>query len=246
MDETGFGNQTQQPKMQPQVQTVSVKTISWSRVIITVLVIIVVTAVIAGAYWFFILNKDSDTSDLTGPVPKSNVTPATPSATPSTQKDDISDWRTYKSGEFIFKYPPNWKLQKEDLTNNDLRLNSPNIEADIENVINVKKGSMIRFFPSEEYTSNKTLLQYVKDKFKTELEQKVAITTSTNLGGEGAVRLDSKLGVYGTSASDFISSTIYIVNNDKLYKITRLYLPGKQSEHKDTFNQILSTFKFLD
>lgn len=109
MDKTGFGNQTQQPKMQPQVQTVSVKKISWSKVIITIFVIIVVTAVIAGAYWFLVLNKSSDTSDLTGPVPKPQVNTATPSVTSSTQKDETTGWNVYKDNKITLRYPKDWE-----------------------------------------------------------------------------------------------------------------------------------------
>ena len=83
----------QQPAPQPQVTTS--QGINWKRIGLTVLIIIVVTGLIAGVYWFFVLNKSSDVSDLTEPVLKPNVTASTPSATSSTQKDETADWKTY-------------------------------------------------------------------------------------------------------------------------------------------------------
>ena len=98
------------PEDTPQVQVTTSNKTSWKKIIITVVVIIVVAGLISGAYWFFVINKSSDTSDLTGPVPKPNVSTATPSATSSTKKDETGDWKTY-TGEsngikFTLKYPP--------------------------------------------------------------------------------------------------------------------------------------------
>ncbi|MCH8821249.1 hypothetical protein IID23_01875 [Patescibacteria group bacterium] len=98
----------QQSVPQPQVTT-SNKT-SWKKIGLTVIIILVATGLIAGVYWFFVLNKSSDTSDLTGPVPKPNVTTATPSATPSTQKDETADWKVFLNDfhKYSIKTPPNW------------------------------------------------------------------------------------------------------------------------------------------
>ncbi len=114
MEETG-GNQTQQPQVQPQVQTAPTKTISWLKLVLTILVIVVATAIIAGTYWFFVLSKSSPEFSF-GPIkPKPGTQVATPSATPSAQKDETADWKTYSNsvGKYSLKYPP--KLEVYDL-----------------------------------------------------------------------------------------------------------------------------------
>ncbi|MCH8821244.1 hypothetical protein IID23_01850 [Patescibacteria group bacterium] len=94
------------PEDIPQVQVTTSNKTSWKKIILTVLIIIVVSGLIVGAYWFFVLNKDSDTSDLTGPVPKPNVPTATKSATPSTKITETKQYcsngkeHTYKN---VFK-----------------------------------------------------------------------------------------------------------------------------------------------
>lgn len=110
----------------PQVQVTTSNKTSWKKIGLTVLVIIVVSGLIVGAYWFFVLNKDSDTSDLTRPVPKPNVPTATPSATPSAQKDETTDWKVFTGGiklragdptktiEISLKYPPGYKVSEDE------------------------------------------------------------------------------------------------------------------------------------
>ena len=72
-----------QPDQNPQIVQSGGGGTSWSKIIVTVLVIITVTAVISGIYWFFILPGKTDVSDLTGPVPKVDIPVATESATAS-------------------------------------------------------------------------------------------------------------------------------------------------------------------
>lgn len=96
---------------QPQV-TLSNKT-SWKKIGLTVIIILVVTGLIAGAYWFFIMNKESDTSDLTGPVPNPQVSTSTPSATPTATKDETTKLKTFKDEELgiTFMYPNDWVIK---------------------------------------------------------------------------------------------------------------------------------------
>ena len=102
---------------QPQVATTP-KPTNWKKIGLTVLIILVVTGLIAGVYWFFILDKSSDTSDLTGPVPKPQVTTSTPSATPSAKKDETTDWKVYQGEvaetKFSLKYPSNLNVVKNE------------------------------------------------------------------------------------------------------------------------------------
>lgn len=98
---------------QPQVPTTPTKTISWPKVILTLAIIIIVTAIIAGIYWFFVLGKS--TQDLSyGPIkPKPSTQVATPSATPSAQKDETASWKTFKDTKLgiTFKYPNDWIIK---------------------------------------------------------------------------------------------------------------------------------------
>src|SRR3990170_8907275 len=95
--------QAPQSPATPQVVTSS-SGVSWPKIILTVIVIVVVTAIIAGAYWYFVLNKPTGGID-TGPIKVStpSTKKATPSATPSAKKDETADWKTYTSKLSIFE-----------------------------------------------------------------------------------------------------------------------------------------------
>lgn len=99
-------------KVVPQAQVTTSKKISWLKIGLTVLIILVVTGLITGAYWFFVLNKGSDTSDLTGPVPKPKVNTSTPSA-------DIADWKVYTNTKYNYqvKYPQDWVIEVDFIVN---------------------------------------------------------------------------------------------------------------------------------
>ena len=104
-------DQESQPT-QTQVTTTS-KSLNWKKIILTVVIILVVTGLIAGVYWFFVLSKTSGDSDLTGPVPKVTTKTSTESAkesTASAEKDETADWKTYKDTilGFQVKYPEDW------------------------------------------------------------------------------------------------------------------------------------------
>lgn len=71
------------PSQNPQVVSSVSGGMDWKKVIMVVVAIIAITAVIAGAYWYFVIQNGSSDSDLLGPVPTANINTATSSATQS-------------------------------------------------------------------------------------------------------------------------------------------------------------------
>ena len=111
--------QESQPS-QPQVTTTT-KSTNWKKVSLTIVFIVVCVSIIAGIYWFFVLSKSSGASDLTGPVPKVTTKTATESAneaTPSSEKDETADWKTYTNSQlgFTLKHPDEFPFIKEQLS----------------------------------------------------------------------------------------------------------------------------------
>lgn len=68
------------PAQNPQVVSSGGVGMDWKKIITVVVIIIAVTAIIAGAYWYFVIQNGSSDSEFTGPVPKVNVDTASPSA----------------------------------------------------------------------------------------------------------------------------------------------------------------------
>ena len=125
------------PEEIPQVQVTTSNKTSWKKIGLTILIILVVTGLIAGVYWFFVLPGKTDVSDLTGPVPKPNVTTSTPSATSSTQKDDSANWKVYSDTrlKFQIKHPSTWTVSV-----NDQESSSSKEPGVIQRTVTLKKG----------------------------------------------------------------------------------------------------------
>jgi hypothetical protein len=112
--------QSEVPPQPPTVNPGSTNVVSWPKVIVTILIVSVATAAIAGAYWYFVLSKDSSDNEFTGPVKV--ATPSAKKATSSAEiatpsaKVDTTGWKTYTNQQykFSFKRPKEWKLMKSD------------------------------------------------------------------------------------------------------------------------------------
>ncbi len=89
--------EVQQPTQQTQVTTTS-KATNWKKISFTIVFIVGCVSIIAGIYWFLVVNKTTEDSDLTGPVPKvttktatESAKEATKSATPSSKKAEETE-----------------------------------------------------------------------------------------------------------------------------------------------------------
>ncbi len=239
-----------QPNPQPQVATAAPNQHNWKKVGLTVLVILVVSGLIVAAYWFLVLNKSSEDSDLTGPVPKVTTKQATESAkeaTSSAEKDETADWKNYKSGNFSFSYPQGWSVVKE--SNGDITLNSPDFDSNTpsqsEPAVVIKKGTTIKFSSPKSYSSGNDLAKYLKDNgYSSYFSSGVGVLTETTLDDESGLKYDTKLGVY-TASENYTSTSYFVVHDGKIYVVTRSYISGKKTEYDKTWNEILDTFKFL-
>ena len=241
--------QVQQPTPQSQGATTP-KSTNWKKIILTVLIISVVTGVIIGAYWFFVLNKSSDVSDLTGPVPKPQVSTSTPSA----KKDETAGWKVFKSAKvtYEFKYPPSFGLSEKEksITIKPSEYSETSIESCGPQVLT--KGWRMSVTYDDSFVGEKiTLKQLTNYEFAfTSKDFEKVEKYETTLDGQEAMRLTYKGPL---KISDcYLSPTesmerILTVNKDGLYfAIEARYLNKDKESVINIFNQILSTFKFLD
>ena len=234
--------QVQQPTPQPQVSSKPQST-NWKKIGLTVLIIVVVAGLIAGVYWFFVLNKSSDISDLTGPVPKPQVTTSTPSATPSAKKDETADWNVYKDENISLRYPKSWgrydfigtpSFSVEDPTGvypgvvvpTVLISESPNLSVygvDLTGLLNSKIGATWDS-GAKHYEKLSNLLV---DDYKA-----VWIRQSLNPN---------------IPASGPAIDHVYIQKDNKVYEISLWTQDtGELNKYPDILNQIIAIFKFLD
>ena len=89
-------------------EVIPVTTISWPKVILTVLTIVVVAGAIAASlFWYFYVRQPEEP---TATATTKQSTTSAKKATPSAQKDETAGWKKYTNNElkFSFKYPSDW------------------------------------------------------------------------------------------------------------------------------------------
>lgn len=222
--------EAQTPAPLPQVTT-GTQTHDWKKVSLTLLIILVVSGLLVAGYWFLVLNKSSDNSDLTGPVPKVTTKPATESAkeaTPSAEKDVTADWKTYK-GEVIpmeFKYPGSLTIIERE--GNFVEGEKLNSEVKIKGFTD--DGSLI--------FSKNFLGGFGSANHESIESNDIAIDsyqTKQNIGHDKVINPNTYFMI--------ISLDVF---GDKYPLIITANFDKNDNEKRDTVEKILSTVKFLD
>ena len=245
-----------QPTPQPQVTT-GTKPHDWKKVGLTVLIIIVVTGLIIVAYWFLVLNKTSEVSDLTGPVPKVTTKTATESAkesTPSAEKDETADWKSYNSTQlgFSIKHPNEFPFVKEQLSilggqipsvlfsnNSDFSSTDTKITT-----FSVSKGNFKATYDSiSSLELNKAYSRAVAEAPDIVEETRLADVSINNQTGIKRSYLPTNKGV---GIINYILD-VHIKKGSDYYKIS-MTSGTKENYEKNIkiFDLIVSTFKFLN
>ena len=220
--------------------------LNWAGAAAAASIILFILIFAVFAYWFFVLRPQITDQ----PKEIKDTAPQNQPSDNSNNGVDTSNWKEFSdtSLKLGFKYPNDWILDTKESTSNVIRLKSFDLIEDTSSGgINVTRGSLIRFFLSEEYKdSKKPLIDYVKeDVVKQGSKDRIL---ATKVVGEEAVRVDEQLSLpFETETQgNFVSTSFYINHKDRLFQIARLYPEGKESQYEEVFIKILSNVKFLD
>jgi hypothetical protein len=146
--------------------------------------------------------------------------------------DETANWKTYRSEDYNFeiKYPPEASMEID-----------PRFEGDVFNMLFPNEGAPISIYVyqnPQEYTLNsKELNQWIE---KNDLSQKV-------LGETESIKIDNTDAIkYFANESGSPSPHTVLTSKGKfIYKIDAYIYEGSRI-NDIIFNQILSTFKFVD
>ena len=227
------------PEIPTQLQATSIqKSINWKRVLIISVIAVVVIGL--GVLIFLILQPKPET---TSTVTTKKATPSATTATPSTKKDATTDWNVYKDGIISLRYPKKWGRYDT--------LGTPSFS--VEDPTNVSPGVVV---PTVLINETPNLSVYGVD-LTGLLNAKVGATWDSGakhyeklsnllIDDHKAVWIRQSLNP-DIPASGPAIDHIYIQIDTKVYEIS-LWAKDtdKLSKFTDIFNQILSTFKFLD
>lgn len=225
--------EAQAPAPQPQV-TVGTKSHDWKKVSLTILIILVVAGLIVAAYWFLVLNKSSDNSDLLGPVPKVTTPKATESAkeaTPSVDKAVYCETgKEHKFTEYGLKVclPKDYTFSRYFPEKKWLVLENSQIPV----------ASDVFGFLVIEFSDKTLKEELVWDKKKTETE-----ITVDNVKAVKQIGTNCATGCLPSGEDELEQVRTVFEHKDQTYDI---FLVGGGVEEITAYNQLISTFKFLD
>jgi hypothetical protein len=185
-------------------------------------IIILLVIVALGLFGYFAFAKGYLSVNL--PKPLASVIPsAIPS--PSITPDPTANWKTYNNSSLGFevKYPADFTTKVDSIPNNGVQVTFNNSK---------QKGILIIKRPNNNPASNK---QYGSlEEFDPRIKNFMPIL----IGGNKA--WDS--GTY-TTQGDTIQRDIVLLNGDSVWAIQDIQL---EDHPNDTFNLMLSTFKFTE
>ncbi|OGY21639.1 MAG: hypothetical protein A2126_03210 [Candidatus Woykebacteria bacterium GWB1_45_5] len=222
--------------------------VSWSKVIWTVLIILLVAGVIGGfLFWYFLIREPVSPTTTT----KQATTSANP-ATPSTQKDVIADWKNYTSGSigFQIKYPVEAKIEAgSEVAKN--RMGPLGVEAVQFDIWGPKQGpntqlsdAMRVVIATVENPNQLNLRDFADQNSMAAVqdptwESRLSFKKST-IDNKESYEADMK-GVMGEYTLLYLSSK----NSDQMIKIYITCVGDRAAEYKNISDLMLSTFKFL-
>lgn len=220
------------PPQQP--QTASAQQINWKRFGAIVAAAVVILAILIGLWWW-IFGRVPAQPPLVNKVPTKTSTPSAKPATPSAKKDETEGWKVYTNSDlgFSVRYPSEWFLYDK---------NTSCAERMTRHVFIDKK----RLVDCGSYGDGPAPADFyilVGDKPYT-LPKTNAYDTYEPIkisGEEGVLNFTTE-----KSERPRETNTIVIVNhNGRGYQIVIRNVDNKGT-HNPIFDQILSTFQFLD
>jgi len=164
--------------------------------------------------------------------------------TPTPDSDLMAGWKTYTNKEngIEFKYPPEWEAKALPGWTLNVFLESHPFEipkaTEFMTSIQVEFNEVMNTITNEKYFQEKTLEEGTK-RIESLYDPKTMTRSDLVVGGKKAVQISGLWGP-GMLEGRYFKETL-IQMEDKL-----LIVSLTNKEFEDIYNQILSTFKFLD
>ena len=205
----------------------------------------VLLIVLVGFGGFFLGKILSQPKTSPSSISQLSPTPAPPTQipTPTPTTDPTANWKTYtdENTHIQFKYPPNWYAQKNINSTFTVFLEDKPfqiIKGEFMTSIIIGLNELENTASGQKLYAEKTLEEGV-ERFKGLFDPKTVQITELTIAGKKAAKLSGLLGPGMLEGEYFVSTLIQL--KDKLLVVTLT-----KKSYEDVYNQILSTFKFLD
>lgn len=248
------GTVTETPESQSPINLKTSPGTSFSLPIVFSLVLLF--AVFAGLVGYLLgkgtFNQSFPQTEESAVIPSSTLPETSPSGTqiPVAKEDPTKDWKTYTNSTygFEFKYPSDWQLNAQNLQDNRFYANISKTDATQEKVLlpgDNKADATYSIIISVEnnpngYTAKEYYLSHSSGESRAQLEKGLK---DTNIAGIPGISFTA-----GAAPSSGLSQEALITYSGKIYRFAygAMAHPETHLKYLDVYNQILSTFRFLD
>lgn len=230
------------PEVSTQPQTISdQKSLNWKNIIIGIIIGAILVGL--GALIFLILQSEPEVTPV---VTTKKAMPSAKISTPSTKKDETADWEVFsdKILDFSLRLPNGWYIEgakswsKESWSDGDSRTSIYNYDPETSPPRGYKpeldKGKIKIEVIKKNKSQDQSLKAFV-DKIDFQPAE-VKNKTNLNVDGKEAIKVEYEL--------NSLQAGVYVEKDVNTVYTINLFLDYEGN--KELFNQVLSTFKFLN
>ncbi len=226
------------------------KGISWKKIIVSVVVIVMVAGIISGLLWYFACNQTESSTTETTKV----STPSSKQATPSAKKDETANWNTLTNTGlgYSIKYSASWKTKRctypaENSSTSDL-IDPTKVEYTTGDVCaSGHVGNILIVIGRSDKNYSQKLAEW--EQYYSSAEHSNYKKTNVKVGALAAVKFsaittDQNL-TFGKKAGVILLRYLVDDGKDKPL-VVRYNQDTTDDNYQSIFDKMLSTFKFLD
>lgn len=221
----------------------------WLKIVLfSILGIIIATGLVFAGYKLAQIRQVQPGPQPT-PTPESVSTP-TPTIVVTPTPDPTADWKTYTNSKYgyQFKHPLGWIFKAEIVSDETKPL-----YVIRENVLSNIVDDYLVFISVWDNPDRRSLinwLQFMKDSGALPVPAEAELAANYTVAGEPAFKIWSDPISKGKEPGRCFQACpildVYFTHRDKAYRVELNYHREVDKESQETFNLLLSTFKFLE
>jgi len=162
-------------------------------------------------------------------------------------EDETANWKIYRSKLYNFeiKYPSNWNAF--DLTNSKIFSVGVTFSPFSETYLEEKGGALFGIYPTYSWKTDREYAQSMIEGFKLLNPDMESAMSDTSLCGVPAIKVEiKKYPIHMVNKQEGEGVLYFLTKDDKRLHINYHYPVTERERYKLIFEQMLSTFRFLE